>query len=439
MRHCLLCVMMTIRFIGLGAPNKLVSEATSMTTALDTSVVTNDVLSIGGRHRLWVAYSSTSWCGDRDSSDIVKLTVNGERVFEACEEGVYEWTMVKAGYYILRHEVNEKVLEKKVNVIAPTTVIEREGYNLCKLTASDDKSEIRYTVDGSEPTRGSPVYMGPFEVSPTNLTFVRACTFGEGCPQGETAMVMFERAGPLVCTAETVVAIDTRAGAETLMVDGAVGVVWSGLWDGVVTDDVLVSVDDELWFHGLGDGVASFYPEKVGDYLLTHMVKRDGEMVGVPLSARIGISPLLKVGCVKDGAAVIAIGTKEICSGAFARKDELVSVVIPSSVTNIAPTAFAGCFNIVSAESGVWPNMLHRCEPETSGWSVVGDDVYQTDQQNQYYQTLVLKAEVEGPRHASFRWKATYNGNYLRYYIDGVQQSYLRYSSEDLRIMKWKV
>lgn len=431
MRHCLLCVMMTIRFIGLGAPNKLVSEATSMTTALDTSVVTNDVLSIGGRHRLWVAYSSTSWCGDRDSSDIVKLTVNGERVFEACEEGVYEWTMVKAGYYILRHEVNEKVLEKKVNVIAPTTVIEREGYNLCKLTASDDKSEIRYTVDGSEPTRGSPVYMGPFEVSPTNLTFVRACTFGEGCPQGETAMVMFERAGPLVCTAETVVAIDTRAGAETLMVDGAVGVVWSGLWDGVVTDDVLVSVDDELWFHGLGDGVASFYPEKVGDYLLTHMVKRDGEMVGVPLSARIGISPLLKVGCVKDGAAVIAIGTKEICSGAFARKNELVSVVIPSSVTNIAPTAFAGCFNIVSAESGVWPNMLHRCEPETSGWSVVGDDVYQTDQQNQYYQTLVLKAEVEGPRHASFRWKATYNGNYLRYYIDGVQQSYLRYSSED--------
>ena len=51
--------------------------------------------------------------------------------------------MVKAGYYILRHEVNEKVLEKKVNVIAPTTVIEREGYNVCKWAASDDKSEIR--------------------------------------------------------------------------------------------------------------------------------------------------------------------------------------------------------------------------------------------------------------------------------------------------------
>ena len=83
---------------------------------------------------------------------------------------------------------------------------------------------------------------------------------------------------------------------------------------------------------------------------------------------------------------VIFEGAIEIGDLAFAG-GRFTTVTIPDSVTNIAPTAFAGCSNIVSAEFGTWPELLHKYEPEMLGWTAVDENVYQTERQGQYDQT----------------------------------------------------
>ena len=127
---------------------------------------------------------------------------------------------------------------------------------------------------------------------------------------------------------------------------------------------------------------------------------------------------------------VIPGGMTELGSYAFSG-GRFVSVVIPTSMTNVASTAFSGCANIKSVDFGNWPIMHYEMclhEPEATKWSNV-NGVYQTERQDdQGAQTPVLKLKVSGPKNLSFRWKATYCGNFLRYYLDGIQQSYLCYS-----------
>ena len=185
---------------------------------------------------------------------------------------------------------------------------------------------------------------------------------------------------------------------------------------------VRVLTNGVIWVESAVCGMKDFIFNDAGLYQFTHQVLTNGVVVE-EMSAFYAV--------IETGEVDIPGTWAEIPDGLFMDCDWLTSVTIPSGVTSIAPTAFAGCSNIVSVEFEDWPNMLHPCEPETSGWSAVGDSVYQTDRQNKYNQTLVLKTEVEGPRHTSFRWKATYSGNYLRYYVDGALQSNLRYSSEE--------
>lgn len=130
-----------------------------------------------------------------------------------------------------------------------------------------------------------------------------------------------------------------------------------------------------------------------------------------------------------DGKEVVELvipdGITELCGYAFSG-GQFTSVVIPKSVTNVASTSFLRCANIKCVGFGNWPIMHHKkylYEPEATGWSNVGG-VYRTERQDgNGTQTPVLKLKVEGPKNLSFRWSATYCGNYIRYYLDEVQHS----------------
>ena len=410
---------------------EVLSSATSERTFVDTTVATKDVTSVRYQMKMPFAYSDVCWGDGRTATGLAKIKVDGEIISEMSGEGVYEWPISRAGVYVFSHEANGVVIKKTVRVVAPEVAIKREGECQCKLISSDGESEIRYTTDGSEPTKESKLYTGPFEVSLLNLSFVRACTFGDGYPQGVTVLGVFGKSGYAVSSSASTLSMDTRAGKGVVPIDGAADIAWSGLWEGDSTAEVLVEEEGRSILRAAGEGVESYYPLSVGSHILTHTTYKNGRAVGDPLTATLEMSSMLKRGLVSEGLAIIPQGTAEIGEGAFAGQGDLTSVTIPSSVSNVAATAFAGCSNIESVEFDTWPEMLHECKPEMSGWSAMGDNVYQTERQSKYDQTLVLKAEVEGPKKTSFRWKATYSGNYLRYYIDGVQQSYLRYASAD--------
>ncbi|MBQ0031337.1 MAG: InlB B-repeat-containing protein, partial [bacterium] len=309
-------------------------------------MATNEVTTVRCQTHVPISYSGANWRDEATSSGVARITVNGEVVLDAMGEDVYEWPIAKAGAYVFSHEADGFILKKVVRVIAPEVVIKREGDNLCKLTTADGGSEIRYTTDGSEPTRESALYTGPFQVSLLRLSFIRACTFGDGYPQGRTAVAAFTPIGSLVSSAESVATVDTRAGKGPLTIDGPVDVSWSGLWASDATADVVVEVDGQTLVTARGEGAELFYPLSVGSHVLMHTTYKDTQIVGAPLTATLVMSPVLGRGYVKDGAAVIPNGVTEIAEGAFAGKGDLRAVSIPSCVSNIAANAFAGCVNL---------------------------------------------------------------------------------------------
>ena len=410
-------LLITIFCVVCAEATDVVSSASADMTLLDTTVATNDVTMARFQSELPVAYSAALWNETSQAGQTASLTVDDELLLDAGDEGVCVWNPSRSGVHFLRHSVNGATLVKRVIVPAPDVFIERIGDNLCQLTASDGVSPIRYTLDGTDPTTESALYEVSFAIPLSRMSFVRACTQGEGYVLGEVKSAAFNIRGKCESVAVTLASVDTRAGSSVVPVEGVTCVSWSGLWSSDSEAEVTVDVDGAEILKSRGEGSFEYYPAAVGHHVLTHETRKDGLAVGEKLTATIDVLPVLKKGRVVEGVAQIAEGTTEIADGAFVNRRDLISVVIPSSVTNIAATAFASCSNIVSVEFGAWPDMLHPCEPEISGWSAVGDDVYQTDRQNQYYQTLVLKTEVEGPRRTSFRWKATYSGNYLRYYV----------------------
>jgi len=70
------------------------------------------------------------------------------------------------------------------------------GKSTIALKTDSYRPEIRYTLDGTEPSLDSPTYDGPFEVA--EYTTVRAATFKEGkrvSPVSVRSVVHFEKAG----------------------------------------------------------------------------------------------------------------------------------------------------------------------------------------------------------------------------------------------------
>ena len=410
----------------------VVSSASANMTLLDTAVVTNDVTMVRFQSELPVAYSAALWNEVGQVGQTASLTVDDELLLEADDEGVYVWRPSRSGIYSLQHSVNGVALVKRVIVPAPDVLIERIGDNLCRLTASDEVSPIRYTLDGSDPTTESALYEGPFAIPLNRMSFVRACTQGEGYVLGAVKSAAFDIRGKCESSSETFATIDTRAGSSVVPVEGVAWVAWSGLWSGDSEAEVTVDADGAKILESKGEGSFEYYPTSVGRHVLTHETRKDGVAVGEKLTATIDVLPVLKKGRVVEGVAQIAEGTTEIADGAFANRHDLISVVIPNSVTNIAATAFAGCDNItnvvlhggVSGLRQVVPELVPDTEWIEESGAQEGDKVYRSNAIDHNQSTAIEFVISEGMEQLVFSWKVGSENNYdwLTWYLDDVHQ-----------------
>ena len=124
---------------------------------------------------------------------------------------------------------------------------------------------------------------------------------------------------------------------------------------------VRVLTNGAVWVESAVGGKMDFTFGDIGLYQFVHQVLANGVVVD-EMSAFYATAG---TGCVD-----IPNSWTEIPDELFKNCDWLTSVMIPSSVTHIAPTAFAGCSNIVSATIGcpkvAADGLLHR-------WDFNGD------------------------------------------------------------------
>lgn len=336
-----------ILVLGCAVAGTVVSSASDCMDLVDTTVATNSIVLARYQDEFAVCYSSTLWNEQLSDDATCKLTLDGQVVASLSGEGSYvlpRWP--RAGKYTLQFTSMGSVITKVIALTAPVVAIERYEYDTCRLVPSVEGVEIRYTLDGSEPTKESLLYTGPFHIAADALSFVKACTCGDGGLLGEIAYDFFEKAGGLMSVCDSQFSLDTSIGKAPLAIDGELPITWSGMWNGNSSIDAVISEGGTAIFSAQGEGVYTYYPRSVGETTLTHMTTKDGVIVGEVYSVAVNVSPRLARGRVVDGLAVIPLGVTEIAPNAFAGREDLTSVTIPPTVTNIAATAFAGCTGI---------------------------------------------------------------------------------------------
>ena len=103
---------------------------------------------------------------------------------------------------------------------------------------SSDKGQIRYTLDGSEPTETSPLYTTPLELAAT--TIVKARVFSKGMPPSFTTTRKFNYDHIVKTTFSRKPNTPYNVGADTLLFDGDKGIAeeltrgWLGFSGGVL-------------------------------------------------------------------------------------------------------------------------------------------------------------------------------------------------------------
>ena len=85
-------------------------------------------------------------------------------------------------------------------------------------------------------------------------------------------------------------AVDTRAGKGTLATDRAVGIAYSGLWDGDADATATVAVNGRTVKTAAGEGTYTWAPPVAGTYTLTHRTTKDGVQVGETLTATFTVT-----------------------------------------------------------------------------------------------------------------------------------------------------
>lgn len=85
-------------------------------------------------------------------------------------------------------------------------------------------------------------------------------------------------------------AVDTRAGKGTLATDHAVGIAYSGLWDGDADATATVAVNGRTVKTATGEGAYTWTPPAAGTYTLTHRTTKDGKQVGETLTATFTVA-----------------------------------------------------------------------------------------------------------------------------------------------------
>lgn len=429
MRNFLLPILIPFCACLFADTGNVVSSASADMTFLDTTVATNDVTMARFQSELPVAYSAVLWNDMSQVGQTAMLAVDGDALLNAEDEGVYMWRPTRAGSHVLRLTVNGVTLAKAVHIPASEVQVERIGVNLCKLTASDGVSPIRYTLDGTDPTAESALYEGPFPIPLSRMSFVRACTQGEGYVLGEVKIAAFDISGKCDSVAETLATIDSRAGKPVVPVDGVTCVAWSGLWSSDSEAEVAVDADGVKILMSKGEGSIEYYPTSVGRHVLTHETCKDGIAIGEKLTATIDVSSVLKEGRVVEGVAQIAEGTTEIADGAFANRHDLISVTIPSSVTNIAPMAFAGCVNLtnvvicggISGEQKRNAEVVGDTDWVEEDGLYEGDAVYRSNVIADNGSTAIEFSIPKGTEAFVYSWKVGSERNYdkLTFYLDG--------------------
>jgi hypothetical protein len=109
--------------------------------------------------------------------------------------------------------------------------------------ASNDGGQIRYTLDGSEPSNSSPLYKDPFQLSAT--TTVKARVFKEGMPPSFTATRRYNYDYIVATTFSRKPNTPFNVGADTLLFDGEKAMVdnLSHGWVGFSGNGVTMTVD----------------------------------------------------------------------------------------------------------------------------------------------------------------------------------------------------
>ncbi len=106
--------------------------------------------------------------------------------------------------------------------------------------------------------------------------------------------------------------VDTRAGKGTLATDHAVGIAYSGLWDGDAGATATVAVNGRTVKTATDEGVYTWTPPSAGTYTLTHRTTKDGVPVGETLTATFTVTspsaPTDSLGTALDNTA-LAFGT----------------------------------------------------------------------------------------------------------------------------------
>lgn len=138
--------------------------------------------------------------------------------------------------------------------------------------------------------------------------------------------------------ASTPVAIDTTFLENKPIVSYMVSISYGSI--GGFVNRILI--DDEPCGEFNGRGVLTWIPQTTGSYLAKWQVD------GVEMSSLLIVPDCISTGTVHEGHAIIPDGTMKVLDGAFADRDDLTAVWIPSSVTNLGGNAFAGCTNVKS-------------------------------------------------------------------------------------------
>ena len=382
---------------------ELMSSARSATFSIDSVTVTNSTLTVdGSKLPLRLDYSPSLWNDVNGQGGTVRITANEETILEATQDGTFQWIPSIEGLYTIKHiAANGTTISKQFKVVVAKVTIEREGYNLCRLTASDGVSEIRYTTDGTTPTAASALYTGPFEVSPSRLSLVRAATFAVGYLKGEVSSAQFSPVASFVSVAQANCAIDNSGEVRQIGYD-AIPLPYDTTWEGDAGSSVELLVGGALIARRTGAGDVAWTPEHEGLTALTMRTVNASGGTEAEYSAQYDVVPR---------TVIITNGTDEV-----------------ASLNELYPGLCHWITNIV-IETGV-TNLGKQVEFDSGNWLPV--DASGTDRLSTYRSNSIshngqteMSMTVEGPLDWSFRWKVSSEGNYdwLRWSLDGVEKA----------------
>ena len=156
------------------------------------------------------------------------------------------------------------------------------------------KGEIRYTLDGSEPTAVSPLYNGPFELTAT--TVVKARLFAKDMPPSFTATRKFSYDYIVKTTFSRKPNTPYNVGADSILFDGERGTVddlsrhWLGFSGAAVTTTVElakpIDVDYVVLRYAHSPATWAFAPRRI-----TLEFSADGQQYGDTLSVAVPFDP----------------------------------------------------------------------------------------------------------------------------------------------------